>query len=136
LIVSAVSVPFTFTHAVEDFSVDIHERFGLALLPAVLLLSLVYATQVAAAALSAHDRPLGHGLNFGVALVWLFGSVLDHLGEVLFEPNALYRAGFVSKLLEIGIMLSSAIWGTLALRALRERVWPRRNSSPSQATRS
>jgi hypothetical protein len=126
LIISVLSVPFTLTHSIEDFSVGIHQRFGLALLPAAFLLSLVYAAQVAAAALSARDQPLGHGLNFVVALVWLFGSVLDHLGEVLFEPNVTYRAGFISKLLEVGIMLSSAVWGTLALRTLREVVWPRR----------
>ena len=126
LIISVLSVPFTLTHSIEDFSVGIHQRFGLALLPAAFLLSSVYAAQVAAAALSARDQPWGHGLNFAVALVWLFGSVLDHLGEVLFEPNATYRAGFVSKLLEVGVMTSSAIWGTLALRTLREVVWPRR----------
>lgn len=59
VVASAVSVPLTLTHAVEDFSVGIHQRFGLPLLVAGFLLSLGYAAQVAGAALSARDHRWG-----------------------------------------------------------------------------
>jgi hypothetical protein len=117
--VSVLSVLFTLPHVLEDFSAGINERFRLDLLTAGFLVALVYAVQVAGAALSARDRRLGHGLNLAVALFWLFGSVLDHLGEVLFVPNELYRAGAVSKPLEVGIMVVSAVWGSVASRSLR-----------------
>jgi hypothetical protein len=119
LLASAVSTLFTLTHTVEDFSVGIHQRFGLSLLPAAFLVSLVFAAQVTGAALSATDHRLGHLLNLGVALVWFFGSVLDHLPEVLGVPTELYRAGSVSQLLEVGVMALSALWAMLAFLALR-----------------
>jgi hypothetical protein len=49
VVLSVVGVPLTLTHAFEDFSHGIPARFGLALLPAVFLLSIAYAAQVAAA---------------------------------------------------------------------------------------
>ena len=120
LIMSVLSVPFTLTHSIEDFSEGVpQERFGLALLPAALLLSLVYTAQLAGAILSAQDRRLGHLINAAVAVLWLAASVLDHLGEVIFMPNAQYRAGAISKLLEVGIMVIAAAWGPLASRAWR-----------------
>ncbi len=119
LFASVLSVPFTLTHSVEDFAVGIHARFGLPLLLGAFLLSLGYAAQVAGGALSARDHPAGHLLNLGVALVWLLGAVLDHLGEIVGTPTGAYRAGLVSKLLEVGIMLVAAAWAGLAARALR-----------------
>lgn len=116
---SALSVPFTLTHVIEDFSVGIHQRFGLPLLTAASLVSLGYAAQVAGAALSARDDRRGHLLNLAVALAWFFGAVLDHLGEVLFVPIGQYRAGTVSKALEVGIILISVGWAALAFDALR-----------------
>jgi hypothetical protein len=126
LVVSALSVPLTLTHAFEDFSVGIYRDFGLALLPAAFLLSLGYAAQVAGAALSAREVVWGHALNLALALVWLFGSVLDHLGDVLLIPPAAYRAGLVSQGLEVGIMVISAVWGVLAVRAMTGPVRPDR----------
>lgn len=53
LLASVLSVPFTLTHSIEDFSVGIHERFGLPLLLGAFLLSLGYAAQLAGGMLSA-----------------------------------------------------------------------------------
>lgn len=119
LAVSVLSVPPTLTHTVGDFSVGIQQRFGLPLLLAAFLLSLGYTAQVAAAALSARSDGLGHLLNFAVALVWFFGAVLDHLGEVLTVPTEQYRTGALSKGLEVGIMLVAAAWAVLAIAAPR-----------------
>jgi hypothetical protein len=121
LTASTASVPFTLTHAVEDFSVGIHQRFGLSLLLAAFLLSLGYAAQVAGAALSARGERRGHILNLGVALVWLLGAVFDHLGEVVAVPTDAYRSGLLSKALEVGIMLVAAAWAGLAFAALRRQ---------------
>ena len=119
LLLSVASVPVTLTHAVEDFSHGIPARFGLALLPAALLLSLGYATQVGAAALSARDDARGHALNLLIALVWLVAAVADHLGEVLPVPTTEYRAGVISKALEVGIVLIAAAWAAASFSALR-----------------
>ncbi len=43
----------------------------------------------------------------------------DHLGEVLFVPTDAYRAGVISKALEIGIMLTPAAWAVASLTAIR-----------------
>ncbi len=72
LVLSVLGVPFTLTHAVEDFAAGVPAaRFGLALLPAAFLLSLDCTTQVAAATLSAHGDVRGDALNLPLALVWL-----------------------------------------------------------------
>jgi hypothetical protein len=43
----------------------------------------------------------------------------DHLGEVLFIATDAYRAGVISKALEIGIMLTAAAWAVASLTAIR-----------------
>ena len=120
LVLSALSVPFTLTHAIEDFSEGIPAaRFGLPLLPAAFLLSLGYAGQVAAAALSARGDARGDVLNLLLGFVWLVAATTDHLGEVLFVPTAAYRAGMVSKGLEVGIILVAAGWTLTSFSVLR-----------------
>lgn len=61
-------MPLTLTHSVEDLEVGIHRDVGLPLLLAAFLLSLGYAAQVAAAALSDRGHRLGHLLNLAVAM--------------------------------------------------------------------
>jgi hypothetical protein len=124
LVLSALSVPFTLTHAVEDFSEGVPVvRFGLALLPAAFLLSLGYTAQVAAATLSARGDVRGDALNLLLALVWQVAAAADHLGEILFVPTGDYRAGLVSKALEVGIRLTAALWVLASLRVLRAEKW-------------
>ena len=100
----------------------IHQRFGLPLLAASFLLSVGYAAQVAGAALSARDHRWGHALNLVLAIVWFLGAVLDHLGEVLRVPTEEYRARLISKLLEVGIMVVTLVWGGASMRALPRTV--------------
>ncbi len=120
LVLSVLSVPFTLTHVVEDFSEGIPAaRFGLALLPAAFVLSLGYTAQLAAAALSAHGDVRGDALNLLLALVWLVAAAADHLGEILFVPTGAYRAGLVSKVLEVGIIVISAAWTFASFSVLR-----------------
>jgi hypothetical protein len=124
LVLSVLSVPFTLTHAVEDFSEGIPAaRFGLAVLPAAFLLSLGYMAQVAAAALSARGDVRGDALNLLLALGWLVAAAADHLGEILFVPTGAYRAGLVSKALEVGIMLTAALWAFASVHVLRAEKW-------------
>jgi hypothetical protein len=120
LVLSALSVPFTLTHAIEDFSEGIPAaRFGLPLLPAALVRSLGYTGQVPAAALSARGDARGDALNLLLGIVWLVASTADHLSEVLFVPTGAYRAGLVSKGLEEGIMLVAAGWTFTSFSVLR-----------------
>lgn len=119
LVVSVLSVPLTLTHSIEDFAVGIYQRFGLPLLLAACLLSLGYAAQLVAGIASARERRWGHGLNLMVALIWFVGAVADHLGEVITTPTSQYRAGLLSKALEVGSMLVAFAWVALSLHALR-----------------
>ena len=113
---SVVSVGFTLTHVIEDFAYNVpEERFGVPLLPAALAVAVAYAVQVLAAALSARDDVRGHWVNAALGFGWALAAAVDHLGEVLFAWP--YRHGLISKALEVGIMLSGAVWGGLALRA-------------------
>jgi hypothetical protein len=121
VVASAASVPFTLTHTFEDFAYNVHvERFGVSLLPAAFMVSLAYAVQFMAAVLSSHDDRRGHWLNALLGFGWLAAAAVDHLGEALFAFP--YRAGPVSKALEVGIVLAGAIWGGLAVAALARDV--------------
>ena len=53
LITSVLRVPFTPTQVTEDFSVGIHQRFGLPLLLAAFLLAPGYAARMVGVGLSA-----------------------------------------------------------------------------------
>jgi hypothetical protein len=120
LVLSALSVLFTLTHAIEDFSESIPAaRFGLPLLPAAFLLSLGYTGQIAPAALSARGDARGDALNLLLGFVWLVAATADHLGDVLFFPTGAYRAGLVSKGLEVGITLVAAGWTFASFSVLR-----------------
>src|SRR5579864_183924 len=120
LALSALSVPFTLTHSFEDFSEGIERtRFGLELLPAAFLLSLIYAAQIAAAALAARRQTSGYWLNLLLALGWLIAAAADHLTEVLFIPTEIYRAGVISKSLEVGIMVVALAWAVASARCIR-----------------
>ena len=115
-----LSVPLTLTHSFEDFSENIEQiRFGLALHPAAILLSLTYAAQIGAAALAARRQTSGYWLNLLLALGWLIAAAADHLGEVLFVPTDAYRAGLLSKGLEVGIMLVALAWAVASVMSIR-----------------
>ena len=115
-----LSVPLTLTHSFEDFSENIEQiRFGLALHPAAVLLSLTYAAQIGAAALTARRQTSGYWLNLLLALGWLIAAAADHLGEVLFVPTDAYRAGVLSKGLEVGIMLVALAWAVASVMSIR-----------------
>lgn len=119
---SAASVLVTLPHSFEDFDYAIYERFGVGLLPAAFGLAVAYAAQLVAAVFAWQGRRAAILVNAALALVWLAGAVLDHLPDVVAaEP---YRAGFVSKALELGVMVVAAAWLGASLLALREgRRW-------------
>lgn len=116
---SAASVLFTLTHSFEDFHHAIYARFGLDLLPAAFLLSVAYAAQLLLAVGAWHGSRVALLGNAALAGTWLVGAAVDHLPEVLAsEP---YRAGLISKGLEVGIMVMAAAWLATALLAWRDR---------------
>jgi hypothetical protein len=114
---AALMVPFTVTHAFEDFAYGIPARLGVQPLPAAFLLSLVYTVHLLAAVGTARGfRPamaIGAVLGFG----WSAAAALDHGREILFADP--YRAGLVSKALEAGIIVVGAAWGITSVIALR-----------------
>ena len=128
IVLSAASVPVTLTHAIEDFSAGVSARFGLALLPAAFLLSLGYAAQVIAAALTARADRRGDVLNLLLAAMWLVAALVDHTGDVLLIPTAGYRAGVVSKGLEVGIVIIATLWAAASFALMRSEA---RKSQPS-----
>ncbi len=113
-------VVFLSALSIEDFQYNIAARFGLPVLLAAFLLSIAYAVQVYGSALAANERPLGFVINLALALIWFWGAVLDHLGEILFANP--YRSGLVSKGLEVGIILVSAAWAVASAAALWQEI--------------
>lgn len=113
---SVINVLFTVPHSIEDFAYGVPARFGLDKLTAGVLLAMVYGAQVLGAAWAGRERRAGYWVNLALAAFWLLGAVFDHLGEVLFAYP--YRAGAISKALEVGVMLTAAAWLLAAARAL------------------
>ncbi len=91
--------------------------FGFTVLTAGGLLAAAYTVQVVGILLASRRVHLGYWLHLLIGLGWFFGSVLDHLDDVLLA--APYRAGPPSKVLEVGIMVVSAAIVALSALALR-----------------
>ncbi|MDP9382794.1 MAG: hypothetical protein M3Q29_22160 [Chloroflexota bacterium] len=114
---SVTSLLVTLPHSFEDFVAGVPEDYGLTTLSAGGLLALVYAVQVVGILLASRRVRLGYWLHLLIGLFWLFGSIYDHLDDVLLAHP--YRAGLPSKALEVGIMAVSAGIVTLSALALR-----------------
>ncbi len=114
---SALMVPFTVTHAFEDFAYGVPARLGVAPLPAAFILSLVYTGHLLSAVGTARGfRPAmaaGAVLGWG----WSAAALLDHGRDIFFADP--YRAGLVSKALEGGIIIVGAAWGIASVLAFR-----------------
>ncbi len=117
LVLSVASVLVTLPHSIEDFHYGIAARVHLGLLPAAFGLALGYAAQMVGLLLAAHRRRAGYLLSLAVGLIWFLGAVLDHLRDVLVTWP--YRAGLLSKALEVLIMLLVAGMVVAAVVALR-----------------
>ena len=123
LVLSVASVLVTLPHSIEDFHYGIAARFHLGLLPAAFGLALGYAAQMVGLALASHRRRLGYLISLVVGVIWFLGAVGDHLRDVLMTWP--YRAGLISKTLEVLIMLLAAALVIAATRAL----WGNRGAS-------
>ena len=117
--VAAVLVGVSVAHVCEDFVYGVPERFGFAVAPAAVLVGLAYAVHVVLIARAARGEAWGYLGNLVAGVGWFLAAALDHLGEVLFDTP--YRAGFVSKALEVGIMLAGLALATVSLLAWRVR---------------
>lgn len=114
---AALLVGISVAHVLEDFVHGVPARFGLETAPAAVLVGLAYAFHVAVIALAARDLVLGYVGNLLVGVFWFVAAVADHLGEVLFvEP---YRAGFISKAFEVGLMLTALVLAIVSFIAWR-----------------
>jgi len=116
LALSMASVLVTLPHSIEDFHYGIAARFHLGLLPAAFVLAIGYAAQMVGLALASHRRRSGYLISLVVGLIWFLGAVGDHLRDVL--TTWPYRAGLISKTLEVLIMLLAAALVIAAARAL------------------
>ncbi len=110
LLLSFASLAVTIPHVIEDFVYGVHRGFGLALIPAALVVGLGYAFQVAGLLLLARGSRGGLIITLVAGIGWFLGVALDHLPDILFTFP--YREGTVSKLLEILILL---LGGAMAL---------------------
>lgn len=117
LALSVASVLVTLPHSIEDFHYGIAARVHLGLLPAACGLAVGYAAQMVGLLLSVQRRRAGYVLSLAVGLIWFLGAVLDHLRDVLLIWP--YRAGLLSKALEVLIMLLAAGIVATAAVALR-----------------
>ncbi len=113
---SVASVLVTLPHSIEDFHYGIAARFHLGLLPAAFGLAIGYAAQMVGLALASHRQRSGYLISLAVGLIWFLGAVGDHLRDVL--TTWPYRAGLISKTLEVLIMLLAAALVIAAARAL------------------
>lgn len=102
LLLAAISAP----HAWEDFSYDEFGRFGIAPVVAATALGAAYALQIGGAFLAGRKSRTGFMLLGAIGLVWFLGALFVHGPEIV-SPGA-YRSGFISKALEVGIIVLGA----------------------------
>ena len=114
--VASLLVGVSVAHVCEDFVYGVPQKFGIDVAPAAVLTGVVYAVHAVLIALAARGQSVGYVGNLAAGVGWFLAAALDHLGEVLFDSP--YRAGFVSKALEVGIMLAG-----LALAGVSFLAW-------------
>ena len=115
----AALVGVSVAHVAEDFVYGVPARFGVSVATAALLAGTAYAGHVVLIALAARDETCGYAGNLVAGIGWFLAAALDHLGEVLFDSP--YRAGFISKALEVGTMLIGLALASASALAWRER---------------
>lgn len=109
-----VSLP----HALEDFAYGDLQRLGITLPAGVAILLGAYALQTVGIALTARARAAGPWLLASMGAVWCIGAILIHGHDLLFA-GAGYRHGFISKLLEVLIIVLGASAAGLGVRLAR-----------------
>jgi hypothetical protein len=105
-------------HSLEDFVNGIPARFGLSVIAAALLLGAAYAVQSAALALAAQGRRAGTILTGLFGAGWAVAAAADHWHDILFANH--YRAGVLSKGLEVAIIVVGAAQAITAARLLQK----------------
>lgn len=116
---AALLVGVSSAHVCEDFVYGVPARFGVAVAPAAVFVGVAYAVHAVLIALAARGATSGYLGNAAAGLGWFLAAALDHLGEVLFDSP--YRAGVISKALEVGIMLAGGGLLVVSLSAWRQR---------------
>ena len=106
-------------HSLEDFVYGIPARFGLSVATAALILGAGYAVQVTGILLAAKVLRPGYLITLATGAVWTVAAAVDHLGEVLTVWP--YREGIISKVFEVGIMLTGAALTLVSLWAFFQR---------------
>jgi hypothetical protein len=103
-------------HSLEDFVYGIPARFHLSVIDAALLLGAAYIVQVSCLLLATLRARIGYLLTGLTGAAWAIAAAVDHLGEVLHV--APYRAGIVSKALEVGIIVMGVLLAAASTWAL------------------
>lgn len=118
-----VSLP----HALEDFHYGDLLRLGMALPAAVAILATAYVLQLTGIALVARGHRSGPVLLGVMGAVWCAGALAIHGHDLLFAgPD--YRHGFISKALEVLIIVLGAVCALLGALSLRHA--SRRTAKP------
>lgn len=111
----------TLPHALEDFHYGDLLRLGIALPAGTAILATAYALQLAGIVMTARGSRSGPALLGVMGAVWCVGAIAIHGHDLLFAgPD--YRHGFVSKALEVIIIVlgaGCAVIGALSLRRRR-----------------
>ena len=105
-------------HSLEDFAYRAPEqRFGVDIAPAAVLGGAGFALQAAALLAASRGWRAGYLANALIGAGWLLAAALDHLGELATAED--YRAGLLSKGLEVGVMAAGLALALTSLLALR-----------------
>jgi hypothetical protein len=110
-------IAFAAAHVFEDFAYGIPEgRFGLDPTVAAVGSGIAFAAEAGAMVLAARGRWSGQVLNVMVGIGWVLAVALDHLGEIVFASD--YRAGVLSKGLEVGAMVAGVVLAATSTAAI------------------
>ena len=119
IVTTCVLILVSLPHAIEDFQYGALARFGITLQLGMVVLATMYLLQLASIVWLFADKPRGAVMLAVTGAVWCIGATVIHGHDLLFAGPE-YRHGFMSRLLELLVIVFGAVVTVIGIRVAKQ----------------